>query len=51
MSSLHIYTSTSDTWSFIYYPSLDNSTIYYLLSDNGLIGNTKASILLLQQTL
>ena len=47
-SSIHILTSISDSWSFIYYPSVDSAIVYSELT--GLyVGNTKASILLLQE--
>ena len=48
-SSINLYTNTLDKWSYIYYPSNDSSTIYSILNND--IGNSKASILLIQETL
>jgi hypothetical protein len=47
-SSLHILTKTTDSWAFVYSPNTDSAVIYANASGNN-IGNTKASIILLQE--
>jgi hypothetical protein len=49
MSSTNLYTNIYDNWSFIYYPSNDNSIVYSELITEQ-VGNSKASILLIQET-
>ena len=48
-TSTHLFTNTTDEWKFVYYPSTSNSIVYSSYND-GRIGNTKAHILLIQET-
>jgi hypothetical protein len=47
-SSLHILAKTTDSWAFVYSPNTDSSIIYSNATGNN-IGNTKASIMLIQE--